>query len=235
MEPVTVVLHSRRQKRASAVQKLQHLVPAVILLGAGWSALRAEHATGAESAIALFEVVSGALFLFATARVVRNAARRHPSAPAHQHAHAPAHAPDPSHAHAPHGIDWTDVFAAAVVFAETVEHYHRTGHIVRPNVLMIVVLLAMAVFHGRIVRFSQRRRALRISDEGIRIGGRPFRRGIHAPWSAIRAIDVADRFASIALKDGLTKLIDFRDLENDGPVRVALRMAQERLAAMALS
>ena len=68
MEPVTLVLRSKRQKRAAAVQKLQHLVPAVILLGDGWSALT-RHAAGVEFAIALFELVSGALFVFAATEV----------------------------------------------------------------------------------------------------------------------------------------------------------------------
>ena len=153
MEPVTLVLRSKRQKRAAAVQKLQHLVPAVILLGDGWSALT-RHAAGVEFAIALFEVVSGALFVFAAMRGIRGAVRGASRAHPHPHAH--------------HGIDWTDVFAAAVVLAETIEHYHRTGHIVRPNVLMIATLLIMAVSHGRIMGFAERRRALRISDDGIR-------------------------------------------------------------------
>jgi hypothetical protein len=72
--PTTIVLRSKRRERALAVQKLQHLLPAILLL---------------------------------------------------------------------HGIDWIDVFAASVIFVETLEHYHRTGHIVRPNVLMIATLLAL--------------------------------------------------------------------------------------------
>ena len=215
-----VLLRSKRQKRAAAVQKLQHLLPAVFLLGDGGSALASGRAAGVELAIALLEVVSGALFLVATARNIRDAARGQ-AVPTH----------DVSH----HGVDWTDVFAAAVVFAETVEHYHRTGHIVRPNVLMIATLLALAFFHGRLLGFAQRRRAIRVSDEGLSVGGRPFRRGLRAPWASIRSIDVSDRFASIVLKNGRTKRIDLGDLENDGPVRAALRTAQGRLAEMTLT
>jgi hypothetical protein len=215
MDPVTLVLRSKRQKRAAAVQKLQHLVPAVILLGDGWSAL-ARHAAGVEFAIALFEVVSGALFVFAAMRGIRGAVRGASRAHPHPHAHR--------------GIDWTDVFAAAVVLAETIEHYHRTGHIVRPNVLMIATLLIMAVSHGRIMGFAERRRALRISDDGIKVGGRPFRRKFHARWNAIRTIAVTERFATIETTDGRSKRIDLQDLENGGDVRSALIGARARLA-----
>ena len=212
MDQVTVVLRSRRRARAAAVQKLQHLLPAVILLGGGAAALM-RHAEGAELWIAVVEVVSGALFVAAAARGIRGAIR--PKAGEHVHHH---------------GIDWVDVFAAAVMFAETLEHYHRTGHVVRPNVVMIVTLLLFAVLHDRIIGFAEHRRALRISDEGLSIGGRPFRRALRASWSAIRAIDVGDRYASIETRDGRSKRLDLQDLENAPAVRVALQAAQDRLS-----
>lgn len=213
MDPVTVVLRSRRRARAAAVQKLQHLLPALILLGGGAAALT-RHAEGVELWIAIVEIASGALFVVAATRGIRGAVRRN------------AGDADVHH----HGIDWVDVFAAAVVFAETLERYHRTGHIVRPNVLMIATLLLFAVFHGRILGFAARRRALRMSDEGLSIGGRPFRRALRAPWSAIRAIDIGDRFASIETRDGRSKRIDLQDLENAPAVRAALQTAQERIS-----
>ena len=213
MEPVTLVLRSRRRARAAAVQKLQHLLPALILLGGGAAALT-RHAEGAELWIALVEIVSGALFVVAAARGIRGAVRRN-AADAHVHHH---------------GIDWVDVFAAAVVFAETLERYHRTGHIVRPNILMIVTLLLCAVFHDRLLGFAERRRALRMSDEGLSIGGRPVRRALRASWSAIRAIDIGDRYASIETRDGRSKRLDLQDLENAPAVRSALQAAQTRLS-----
>jgi len=215
MEPVTLVLRSRRQKRAAAVQKLQHLVPALLLLTNGWTALTG-HAKGAELAIALLEIASGTLFVVAAVRGIRSAVRGR--AAAHTHTH--------------HGMDWADVFAAAVVFAETVERYHRTGHIVRPFVLQIFLLLAMAVFHDRIIGFAEQRRALRISDDGIKVGGRPFWRRFHARWDAIRAIDVSDRFATVVTSKGRSKRIDLQDLENASAVRSALAGARARLQAL---
>ena len=216
MEPTTLVLRSKRQKRAAAVQKLQHLVPALILLGDGWSAF-ARHAHGVEFAIAVLEVVSGALFVAAAVRGIRRATQANA---ANGHAHH-----DEGHPR----VDWTDVFAAAVVLADTVERYHGTGHISRPNLLMIAVLLVMALNHGRVIGFAERRRALRISDDGILVGGRPFRRRFRARWEAIRAIGITDRFATIETTDGRSKRIDLQDLENGGAVRAALTTARERL------
>jgi hypothetical protein len=213
MEPLTVVLRSKRRQRAVAVQKLQHLVPAIILLGSGGASL-AHAPDGVELAIALLEVVSGALFVFAAARGLRRAIGRRDAG---------------TSGHAHHGVDWVDVFAAGVVAAETVEHYHRNGHIVRPNVLMILTLLVLAFFHDRITAFAEHRRALRISEEGLSIGGRPFRRSLKAAWSELRSIEIADRFATIETTRGRTKRIDLADLEDRQPVVAALGIARERL------
>ena len=68
-------------------------------------------------------------------------------------------------------------------------------------------------------------------NDGIKVGGRPFRRRFRASWGAIRAIDVGDRFASIVTSGGRSKRIDLQDLENAGAVRSALIGARERLAA----
>ncbi len=213
MEPVTVVLRSKRRQRAVAVQKLQHLLPAILLLGDG-AATMARDPAGVELGIALLEMVSGALFVLAAVRRIRAAIRNR----------------QPGAHHASHGIDWIDVFAAGVIFAETVERYHRTGHIVRPNILMIVTLLAFAFLHDRITAFAEHRRALRISDEGLAVGGRPFRRSLKASWSALRSIEIADRFVTIETKSGRTKRIDLADLDNREPVEAALSTARERLA-----
>jgi hypothetical protein len=98
-------------------------------------------------------------------------------------------------------IDWIDVFAASVIFAETIEHYHRTGHIVRPNVLMIATLLAL------------------------------FRPALKASWSALRSIEIGERFAVIETKSGRTKRLDLLDIDNAEPVRAALGLARDRLIA----
>jgi len=213
MQPLTVVLRSKRRQRAVAVQKLQHLAPALILLGDGAASLAHQPARIA-LAIAAFEIVSGALFVLAALRGVRGAIRQRRAGTPHAH----------------HGIDWVDVFAAGVVAAETIEHYHRTGHIRRPNVLMIVTLLVLAFFHDRITAFAEHRRALRISEDGLSVGGRPFRRSLRARWSELRSIEIADRFATIQTASGRTKRIDLADLENPEPVVAALAMARERLA-----
>jgi hypothetical protein len=213
MKPLTVVLRSKRRQRALAAQKLQHLVPAMILLGDGLTIMAREPAAGVELAIAVLEIVSGALFVVAAARGLRGAIRS-------RHAGTP---------HGHHGVDWVDVFAAGVVAVETIEHYHRTGHIRRPNVLMIVTLLVLAFFHDRVTAFAEHRRALRISDEGLSVGGRPFRRSMKASWSELRSIEIADRFATIETTTGRTKRIDLADLEDRAPVVAALGLARERL------
>ena len=211
MQPTTVVLRSKRRRRAQAVQKLQHVIPALVLLGAGMHTLTSG-AHGGELAIGFAEIVSGALFVTAALAGLRSATR---GARGHGEQH--------------HGVDWVDVFAAVVIAVETVERYRRTGHLTRPNVLMVAVLLVLGFFHGRVIGWAEHRRAFRLSDEGLSIGGRPFRRRFQAGWSAIRAIDVDARYATISLRSGRSKRIDLDDLEDSAPLRAALDVARHRL------
>jgi hypothetical protein len=211
VQPTTVILRSKRRRRAQAVQKLQHVIPALVLLGAGMHTLTSG-AQGGELAIGFAEIVSGALFVTAALAGLRSATRG-------ARGHAAHH----------HGIDWVDVFAAVVIAVETVERYHRTGHVTRPNVLLVLTLLVLGVFHGRVLGWAEHRRAFRLSDEGLSIGGRPFRRRLQAPWSGIRSIDVRGRYATITLTNGRTKQIDLDDLEDAEPLRAALEVARERV------
>ena len=193
-------------------QKVQHAAPAVVLFGAGITALR-EGPQGAELLLAIVEIVSSALLMGSFARAIRKARR-------------PANAAEHPHHH--HGVDWIDIFTAAVLFAEAWEHYHVTHHVKRPTIALGVALLVIGLLHGRILRRSEKRRSLRVDEEGLYVGGKPFR-SLHAKWGEIATIDVAERWGTITLKNGRVRKLDLPDLEGSHHVRAALAAAQQRL------
>jgi hypothetical protein len=209
---VIVPLRSRRRERAVIAQKVQHAAPAVVLFGAGITALR-EGPQGAELLLAIVEIVSSALLMGSFAQAIRKARR-------------PANAAEHPHHH--HGVDWIDIFTAAVLFAEAWEHYHVTHHVKRPTIALGIALLSIGLLHGRILRRSEKRRSLRVDEEGLYVGGKPFR-SLHAKWGEIAAIDVAERWGTITLKNGRVRKLDLPDLEGSHHVRAALAAAQQRL------
>ena len=208
----TVPLRSKRRERAQAVQKFQHAIPAAPLLFAGLQAIGGG-AHGLELALAIFEIATSALLLGTVAREIRTLRR-------------PA-----SRSHAPHhGVDWVHVFAASVLVAEVFEHYHLTHHIRRPTVVTAIVTFGLGLFHGRLQRLHERRRVLRVEDEGIHVGGRFFQ-SFRAKWEHIASIDLGDRHASIKTHDGRERKLNLADLHGADEVRAVLADAQSRAAA----
>jgi hypothetical protein len=209
---VIVPLRSKRRERALLAQKLQHGAPAVVLLASGLQALR-EQPHGFALSLALFEVASSALLIGTVIRALRQARR-------------PANAAASAHPH--HGVDWIDVFTAGVLFAEAGERYHMTHHIARPTILMAVTLLTVGLLHGRILRRFGKRQTLRVEEDGLYVGGKPFR-SITARWADVTSIDVGERYATILIRGGRQRKLDLSDLEGAQHVRHALGVAQGRL------
>lgn len=211
---IVVPLLSRRLNRAQLLQKFNHAIPAMGLIVAGLQALKAG-ARGFDLALAIVEIGTSVLLVATIARSIRDARRKLTRRP--QHAH---------------GIDWVDIWAAAVLFVEAAERWHLHHHIARPLILTALLTLGMGLSHGRITAFRHRRRSLRISTEGLYVSGRPFST-FTAPWRDIAAIVIAERSAEIRTRTGRVRRLDLADLENAGDVRKALGEAQARLAAIA--
>jgi hypothetical protein len=211
---VLVPMHSRRRQRAQFAQKLQHLAPAVALLFTAFQGIRAGEVHGLPLVITAAEIVTSVVLIAIAGRTFRRLASRQP----HGHGH-----------HA--GTDWFDVWAAGVLFAEAGEKWIVSHHISGPTILTGVATLALGLAHGRIVTPRERRRALRMTDEELIVGGRPFRR-FTVRWNQIKSITINDREAEILTRDGRAKKVDFDDLENAAEVRAALSTAQARLPAV---
>lgn len=211
-DPILVPLRSKRQRRALAVQKLNHAIPAFGLLLAGAQGI-SDGRHGFGFYLGVFELASAAALIVLTIRELRSAIV---SAHAHEH----------------HGVDWVDIAAGFVLLAEAAEHWHVTGHISRPTLLTAVATFALGLSHGRLTRGKRRRRVLRVDEAGIAIAGRPFKaRRIDAAWGDVQSIDVGDRWAVVRTRGGRERRLDLSDLDTAPEARAALIEAQRRLAA----
>lgn len=208
---IAVPLVSRRRERVLLVQKLQHVLPGFVLLADGADAL-GRGASGFALGIAVAEVVTSLLVIVAFVRFLR-AVRRARSDSAHS-----AH----------HGVDWVDVLLSGMLATEALAHWHDRGHLPRPTILLAAVLLVLGLFHGRLMAARMRRRALRVTEQGVTIGGRFFTT-FRAPWPAIARIDIDASTARVVRRDGRERRLNLGDLKVEAEVRDALLQARAQL------
>jgi hypothetical protein len=211
---ISVPLVSRRRERVQLAQKIQHGIPAVVVFYEGLERIF----TGAGDLsrwVGTAEAFAGMLVLGALARSIGRLKWGAGHTPPRQRVHL-------------HQVDWVDLGLAALLFTEVAAHYLDTHHWRRPTILLAVVTLAMGLLHGRITAFAAKRRALRITDDGITIGGRWFRT-FTARWSEIARIELADKSASLVMKSGRTEVFDLVDIRHGNDVTRALTRARVRL------
>jgi hypothetical protein len=220
-EDLVVPLRSRRQQRAVLVQKLQHAIPGFVLLMAGLETLgHGPH--GTELGMAIFEIAASVLLLGSMARTL------------HSNRHLLRRSDSTHHPHVAHrahrGIEWADLFAAAVLIAEGLERKMHGHHFPRPAILAAATLAVMGLMHGRLQHFAQARRSLRVTDDALFVPGRPFKvRRLHATWADLRSIEVGERWAVIRTRAGRVRKLDLADLEGESHVRSALLHARQLL------
>ena len=203
------------------MQKLQHAVPSIVVLGDG-----IEHLThdphGASLALGVAEVGVSVLVIGSVIRGFRRL--RSQMAGTGQ-----------GHAHAHHAVDWIDLCLAAMLAVEAVAKYAANGHIARPTILLAVTMLVVGLAHGCIAAWGDRRRELRIDEAGISIPGRFFRRHTLS-WAEIASFDLTDTVAVITPVAGKTQRINLADVMQPAAIREALadaRILHQRTLATA--
>jgi hypothetical protein len=210
---ITVPLESRRRERALLAQKMQHVLPSIFLLIDGIGRLGGEHTRWSLS-LGAAEVVTSLLVAGAFARAVRKTLSSSNSVvDEHQQAH---------------GVDWVDLFLAGMLVTEALVHRRETGHLPRPTVLLAAVVGVSGLLHGWLHKWGQRRRALRVTEEGISVSRRRRTR-LKATWAELSRIELTAREALIVTRTGVERRIDLTDLKNPAPIVVALTAARERL------
>ena len=212
--PILVPLQSRRRRFAQLLPKFQHVALSVGLLFEGLERVTHSHEFDTRFALGIAETLTAGFVIVSFVRSVRSA-RRAPVA--HEHAHK-------------HGLDWVDVGLAFMFLVEAATHHADTGHWPRPTLLMAAATLVAGLLHGKHTELTLKKRGLRITDDGIRIGGR-FLRKFDASWDQIAGIRISDKQAVIERKHGANRVLDFADLDHAPKIRHALEEAQRRLAA----
>jgi len=213
---IVVPLTSRRFEWAQLIQKLQHVLPSFTLLSDGMRRVRAEpHPL--TMALGAAEVVTSALVIVAFVLALRRARRSAPT----PHSLAP-------HPHHTHRIDWVDVFLSGMLATEVMVHYHETGHIRRPTVLLAVTMLVFGLMHARMLARAIARRSMRVTDRGIVVPGRFFTR-FTADYADLARIDVGEHEAAVVRRDGRTKRINLDGVLYSHAVRDALLTARAHL------
>jgi hypothetical protein len=208
---LAVPLTSKRRELGALLQKLQHVVPSIPLLLQGIERV-AHEGHGWSRALGAAEIVTSVLVVGTFARVVR-ATRS-----GHVDHNAAAH----------HGVDWVDLFLAAMLAVEVWAHWHETGHVKRPTVLLACTMVVLGLLHGRIVGAADRRRGVWVTDDGIHASRRPFSH-FRATWADLAAIDLGPRQARLVRRDGELYVLDLGDLRNAADVREVLEAARLRI------
>jgi hypothetical protein len=217
---LAIPLVSKRREFAQLLQKAQHVVPAVALVAQGIERLTRE-GHGWSMLLGTAELGTSALVIFAFARQIRAVRKA---------AHGSAHDAGDGHPAPHHGVDWVDLFLGAMLAVEVWAHWHETGHIKRPTVLLAASMVGIGLLHGKIAGGAQRRRGLWVSDTGLRVSPRPFFSRFTTTWEELAAIDIGPRKAQIVRRDGKTCVLDLVDLRNAADVRAALEGARLRLS-----
>jgi hypothetical protein len=210
---IAIPLHTRRLQRGQFLQKLQHAIPSVVVLGDGISHLQHEP-HGLDLALGVAEVVVSLLVIGTVIRGFRQL-RAQPAAA------TPA-------AHSTHGVDWIDISLGAMLLVEAYAKYHANGHIARPTLLLAFAMFAIGFSHGRIAAWGSRKRELRVTDDGVSVPGRFFSRTT-LRWDDIAEIAIGPDRARVIPINGRDQVIDIGDALDREGVRAALEDARIRL------
>lgn len=196
VDTLSVPLRSRKQQRGLLIQKLQHALPSIVLLGDGVTRVQEGH--GQSLGLGVIEIAVAGTVIASVINGFRKLSK-------------------PTHS----VVDWIDFTIGVMLFVEAYMHQHETGHWKRPTILLAVVMLVLSFAHHRLMEWGSKRRALRVDDDGVSFGQKFMRRKI-IRWSEIASITVDADDARIATVDGGVKHFDLRDALNPDAVRAAL-------------
>ena len=206
---IAVPVRYRRAHRGLFIQKLQHAIPSIVVLGDGID--HVSHAAGLDWWLGAVEVAVSTLVIGTVIRGFR--ALRHQTARRDHDVHPH------------HGIDWIDISLGVMLSVEAYAKYHATAHVPRPTILLAVAMLTIGMLHGRLASWGDRRRELRVDAEGITVPDKPFNR-MTLTWAEVAQIDVGDRSAVIIANDGRLQRIDLTDAFQPQAIRDALMQAK---------
>ena len=218
MSDVTVPLVSRRRERLKVLQKLQHGIPATVVFVEGLDRILTE-AGDWNRWLGTVEAIAS---LFVLGAILRSIGRLRWGA---------GHLPPRQRVHVSQ-VDWVDIFLGLMLFIEVAARYVETEphRWARPTIVTALATLAVGLLHGRLTTYAANRRALRVTESGVSVGGR-FLTRFTAAWQEIDRIDISEKTATIVMRDGRTQAFDLIDIRHSNDVTRALNRARTRLDA----
>lgn len=207
---IAVPIRYRRVQRGQFIQKLQHAIPSIVVLGDGLTHVQ-DDPHGLSLALGAAEIAVSAIVIVLVIRGIRQLLK------------AAAHAP-----HDHFGVDWIDLSLGAMLMVEAYAKYHATHHIPRPTILLAVAMTTIGLLHGKLVRRGTERRMLRVTSEGVSLPKRPFSR-LTLTWDEIAEIAIGPEKARVIAHDGREQAIDLADAMDAPALRAALEEARLRL------
>lgn len=209
---IAVPIRYRRAHRGLFIQKLQHAVPSIVVLGDGIDHL--SHAAGLDWWLGAVEVGVSLLVIGSVIRGFRELRKQTAKSDHDVHAH--------------HGVDWIEICLGAMLSVEAYAKFHATGHLPRPTMLLAFAMFTIGMLHGTIAKKGDERRQLRVSAGGVTVPGKPFNR-MTLTWAEVASIEVDERWAVITATSGRKRRIDLGDVFEPQAVRDALASARTRL------
>ena len=164
---IAVPIRYRRSQRALFVQKLQHAVPSIVVLGDGIEHLSHDRAA-LDLALGAVEVVVSVLVIGSVIRGFRQLRQAH----GEERSRRASSSRRRLDRHQPR----RDAERRGVC-----EVSRDSGHVPRPTMLLAVVMFAIGVLHGRLAAWGDRRRELRVGADGISVPARQ----VPAPDAAV--------------------------------------------------
>ena len=211
----TITIRYRRVQRSQFLQKFQHAIPSVIVLADGLDHLQ-HNPHGVSLALGVAEVLVAVLVIGSIVLGFRKLF---------------AKSPGDAHADAAHHVDWIDIFLGAMLLVEAYAKFHATARLPRPMILLGVVLVTVGILHGRIAKWGDRRRQLRVDDTGISVPGR-FLRRLTLAWHEVAEITIGPVTARVIAVDGRDQTVALSDAINSEAIRHALADARTRVLAL---
>jgi hypothetical protein len=145
MTDAHAIANPRRERRRAVgrlLQKIQHAVPALVLLQHGYEGV-SHGAHGWHLLLSIAQVLVAVTVIVAVVVAIRTL-RRQMAGGRLPHLHL--------------GIDWLDIFLAGMLFVEVWTRYHDVGRIPRPTLLLAVIMLIVGVYGGRFAAWKRARR-----------------------------------------------------------------------------
>lgn len=123
---------------------------------------------------------------------------------------------------------WVDLAAAAMLFTEWADQLAHGHRWFTPVFVTAVVMLAIGLANRPLLRYQQRRRVLRLDDDGIRFRLNRLR-GFRLAWPELASIERRGTTLRLHRRHGRDRRIDLGRLDNaDEVARALARAAAER-------